>query len=448
MKNLDLGVRCGHFLSMKDGKSEVKKDIFLGISKGIISEVSDWKAGAQSRCQDFIDASGQIVMPGLINGHTHLPMTLFRGLEDDATFHHWLFERIIPLELDRVNPHFIKVGTELAALECLRFGVTTVNEMYFFAMNVADAWDKAGLRALIGQGYTDFPTPEDGLLGRDKKRLFKELHSKYSKHERITPSLCPHSPYTCDDQSLKDVASLAAEYNVPIHIHLSETRREFEESLKKYAMTPVKRLKNFGVLGPKTIAAHCVHLTEEDQELLRASGTAVAHNPDSNLKLGCGIAPISAYRKKGIPVAFGTDGAASNNDLSVFAAMDLGTKLQKYSTGDTQSMGATDALRCGTWEGAKALGLLEKVGSLEVGKEADFITIRLNYPNLQPLYDVHSLLVYSMSGHEVDTVVCRGKVLMQNQVFKTLDADRIYREAAEIASQVTDRIIELDREKK
>lgn len=444
---LDTGIRCGHFLSMQGGNAEPQKEIFIGIQEGIIREISPWSPELKNRCKDFIDGSAHIVMPGLINAHTHLAMTLFRGLEDDATFHHWLFERIIPLEMDLVNPEFIKVGTELAALECIRFGVTTVNEMYFFTQNVAQAWDQAGLRGLIGQGFNNHPMPEDKLLGTNKTVLFEKLYEQYNQHERIVPTLAPHSPYTCDDACLRTVAELSERYQAPIHIHLSETRRELEESLRLYKKTPPQRLQELGVLTPRTIAAHCVHLTDEDIELLRSTGTSIAHNPDSNLKLGCGIAPIAKYRRRGIPVGFGTDGAASNNDLNIFAAMDLGTKLQKMTQGDTLAMVASDALACATSEGARTLGLQNKVGSLEIGKEADIILIKTDSPNLQPIYDIRSLLVYSMSGQEVDTVLCRGKVLMRNRVFTTLDADQIYASVKKVSEQVQLDITQMDARK-
>lgn len=446
----DIGIRCAHFLSMKGGVAKPENDIFVGIRGSKISEISHWSASheimqaSKALALEFINADHHVVLPGLVNAHTHLAMTLFRGLEDDVPLHQWLFERILPLEGALVDSEFVRIGTELAALECIRFGVTTVCDMYFFTETIAEVLDRAGLRGLVSQVFTDYPLPEDRALGSDKPQLFKKFYENYGEHPRITPALGPHSPYTCSDDVFKQVAQLSREYSAPIHTHVSETAQEVKDSLKIYGKSQVQRLFELGILNERLIAAHCVHFEEgdfdgfNDFELMRDSGASIAHNPDSNLKLSSGIAPIVRFRKMGIPVAFGTDGAASNNDLSLFGAMDIGTKLQKLAASDNSAMTASDALCCATYEGARALKLQDRIGSLEVGKEADLILVDLNFPHLQPVHDVRSLLVYSAQGLEVETVIVAGKVLLRDREFTTLDSSRIQREADQVKVKIQD----------
>lgn len=424
------GIRADYFLPMKNGKAESQRDIFLGITGSKITAITPWRDGLEKDCAEFLHAQDQVVMPGLVNGHTHLAMTLFRGLEDDVPFHVWLFERILPLEAKFVSADFVRVGSELAALECIRFGTTTVTDMYMYCDSVADVIDRAGLRGVLSQTFASFPLPEDKDVGTNKIPVFERFHARYKNHERVTASLGPHAPYTCEDSLLKEVAALADRTGAPIQIHVSETRKEVEEARAKYRESPVERLKRLGILRKGTICAHCVHLDEADQKIMQESGASVVYNPDSNTKLGSGIAPIPSYLAKGIPVAFGTDGSASNNDLSLFGAMDLGTKIQKQALGDTTAMSAEQALRLATYEGARAIGLGNKIGSLEVGKLADLICVDLSDPHMQPVHSIASQLVYSASGLEVDTVFCNGVPLMRKKkIINTLDQAKIRKEA-------------------
>jgi 5-methylthioadenosine/S-adenosylhomocysteine deaminase len=414
---------------MAGGKARTERKVFLGVRDGVIEAVQPWRPALAKECKSLIDGDGQVCLPGFVNGHSHLPMTLFRGLEDDVPFHVWLFERILPLEGKLVSAAFVRDGTALAALECIRFGVTTVNEMYFFAEETAKVLDQAGMRAIVSQTMADFPLPEDSALGSDKFALVDRLREKYRDHPRITPGLAPHAPYSCGDDLLRRVAAYSEEHRLPIHIHVSETRREVEESVHRYGMSPVERLAKLGVLGPRCLCAHCVHLDESDRAIFRESGASVIHNPDSNMKLGSGVAPVADYLRRGIPVAFGTDGAASNNDLSLFGAMDIGTKLQKLAAGDSAAFTAEQALVAATWGGARALGLGDLVGSLEPGKRADFLLLNLRHPHLQPVHEPVSHLVYAAQGLEVETVVCDGRVLFANGRHLTLAAPAIYRRA-------------------
>jgi 5-methylthioadenosine/S-adenosylhomocysteine deaminase len=432
----DLGLRCRYFLSMANGSADPSKEVFLGIRDGKIAEISAWSPEKAATASEFIDGRTHVAMPGMINVHMHLAMTLFKGVGDDLPFHDWLFKRILPLEAALVDPHLVRVGTELALLESIRFGVTTVSEMYFFAETAAHAIDRAGMRGWVGQAFASGPLPEDKLLGKDKSALFESLQARYLGHERITAALAPHAPYTCDDDIFREVVRLSEKHSAPIHTHLSETAREVQDSLAQYGKTPVQRLFDLGVLTPRTLCAHCVHLDEADTALMKKTGASVAYNPDSNMKLGSGIAPITRYRKAGIPVGFGSDGSASNNDLSLFGAMDIGTKLQKLVAGDNTAMVAADALVCATWEGARALGLQSKIGSLEVGKEADVILVNLDFPHLQPVHDVRSQLVYAAQGLEVDTVICRGRTLLRSGEFVSLDRERIMREVEPLRAKI------------
>lgn len=433
----DLGVHAGTLLTMAGGKVVPLYNQFVGIRGGKIAEVKPFRPAFKKDCRKFISGEKQICLPGLINGHTHLPMTLFRGLEDDVPFHTWLFERILPLEGELVSKAFVKDGTELGALESIRFGITTVNEMYFYAEEAAAVLDKAGMRAIVAQTMAKFPLPEDKDLGTDKFKLAAALQQKLKGHARIEAALGPHAPYSCTDEMLREVGAFARRHGMPVHIHVSETAREVEDSLKEFKKSPVERLGDLGVLAKRTFCAHCVHLSEADRRLLRQSGASAVYNPDSNMKLASGISPVVDFLRRGIPVALGTDGAASNNDLSIFGAMDIGTKLQKLANGDSTAMLAEHALRMATIGGAEALGIADKTGSIEPGKSADLILVDSSLPHLQPVYSPLSQLVYATQGLEVSATICEGKILFQDGKFLTLNRADIMKRAALWQQKVT-----------
>ena len=425
----DVGVQADFALPMQ-GKVTVEKNYFVGAVGDTIVYVGPFKKSLQASCKKFIPGRGKVLLPGLINAHTHLAMTLFRGLEDDAPLKKWLFERIFPLEAEFVSGPFVKTGVELAALECIRFGTTMVSDMYFFNKVATDVWDKAGLRGIFCQAMMSFPIPEDKTLGPDRFARFDELHLKYRNHSRIQIGLAPHAPYTCEPELLKKVVERSHQTNSMIHIHLAEAPHEVPDSMKQYGKTPVEHLESLGVLGPRTICAHSIHLSESDRKIMKRTGARVVHNPDSNAKLGSGIAPIKEYLSEGIPVALGTDGSASKNDLSLFGAMDVAAKLQKLKHSDSAAITAAQVLWMATQGGAEALGMGEQIGSLEVGKKADFILVDFNFPHLQPIYDPTSHLVYSAKGLEVDTVFCAGKMLLKDKKFVSLKPDVIIKKAA------------------
>lgn len=436
----DLGVHCKWLLSMKGGSGELLENHFLGVKDGAIAEITPFHDSLAPVCSRFIDASDQILIPGLINGHTHLGMSLFRGFEDDLPFHDWLFKRIFPMEAELVDEEFVRTGAELSALECIRFGTTCVNDMYFFPKTTAHVLDQAGLRGLVAQPFIDFVMPDEKHLGdqaiSSREARFEEFYKLYSKHTRIRPSLGPHAPYTGSDDLIRLMAKLSRDYQVRVHMHVCETEGEVEDSLQKYGKTPAKRLFDLGVLGPHFMAAHCVRLTDAEIELFKQTGTNVLYNPDSNMKLGSGVAPLLKFKEAGLAVGIGTDGAASNNDLSLFGAMDIGTKLQKVSHKKNTAMVALDALNMATLEGARALGMDHLVGSLEVGKRADFVCLRTDLPHVKPLHSVISQLVYAYQGMEVDTVVCEGRILLDRGKFTTLNEKKIYQKADHLQAKL------------
>jgi 5-methylthioadenosine/S-adenosylhomocysteine deaminase len=435
-KPFDIGIKASWVLPMDQNPTQVLTDCFVGIEKNKIVAIEPLSKNHRKLCKKWIDGQGMALIPGLINAHTHLAMTLFRGLEDDTPLKVWLFDRIFPLEAKFVSREFVKTGSELAALECIRFGTTTVADMYYHPAVTMKVWDKIGLRGLFSQPVMDFPLPEDRTLGKDHWGRFLKNLKAYRKHPRLKFALAPHAPYTCGDDVLKKVAQLSSETLCPIHIHLSEAKHEEPESQTRYKKSQVERLFELGVLGPRTICAHSVHLSESDKVLLKQSGASVVHNPDSNLKLSSGVAPVVSYLKHDINVALGTDGSASANDLSLFGAMDLATKVQKLVSQDNTAMVAAQTLWMATRGGAKALGLDDQIGSIETGKEADLVLVDFNFPHLQPVHDPISHLVYSCQGLEVDTVLCAGKILMSGKKILPLKAEPIFKRAKSYQKQM------------
>lgn len=428
MDTYDLGLRCDYLLTMANGSGKVLRDYFLGVNGSNISVVAPWKENTW-KCERFIHASNKIVMPGLINSHTHLAMSLFRGLADDLPFEQWLHKFILPLEAKLVDSEFVKTGTELSVLECIRSGVTTVCDMYFFADQVAQVIEESGMRGFISEAITDFSGPLSF-------EILERLVERYKYHERIRPSIGPHAPYTCSDKTIQLVKAFADKNQLPIIMHVAETKNEVDESLKKFSKTPIKRLSDLGILRKNTILAHCVHLHDEDIELLHGTKTSVIYNPESNMKLGSGAAPIPKLLKRGVCVGIGTDGAASNNDLNIFGEMDTGAKLQKLVNSDNTALTALDMLKMATIDGARALNLDDKIGSLEVGKFADLISIDLNSPNLMPIHNLTSQLVYATSGAEVDFVMCHGRILMENREIKNMDEGRILKDVQRFCTKI------------
>jgi 5-methylthioadenosine/S-adenosylhomocysteine deaminase len=385
--------------------------------------------------RDTIDGRGQILLPGLVNTHGHAPMVLFRGLGSDLDLMDWLQQYIFPAEAKAVTAGFVRTGTRLAALEMIRSGTTTFADMYYFEEEVARAASEAGLRGVLGQTIIKFPvpdakTPEAGLARAER------FLTEWKGHALITPAVAPHALYTLDAATLKASRALADKHQVPLLIHLAETRAEIDAALTLAQATPTQYLSGVGLWGPRTLAAHGVWVSPEDMTLLKAAGVAVSHNPESNMKLASGTAPVVDYLEAGITVGLGTDGAASNNDLDMFEAMRFAAFLQKHARNDPKVLPATAVLDMATRNGAAALGLGAQIGSLEVGKRADVILVDTRGPRQTPMFDPVAHLVYSAHGDDVTTTIVNGKVLMRDRKVLTLDEAAVLREARAAAEVV------------
>jgi 5-methylthioadenosine/S-adenosylhomocysteine deaminase len=407
-----------------DGMVVVKGDTILAV--GPRGELEAKYASAR-----IIDARGKLVLPGFINGHTHVPMTLFRGLHDDVTLNDWLYKYIFPAEAKNVNEAFVRWGTRLAAAEQIRGGVTTFADMYYFEDAVAEETRAAGMRGVLGETFIDFPAPDNKseaeMLGYTEKFL-----KKWQGDSLIHAGVAPHSIYTCSQKTLQDAAALARKYHAPILIHTAEMKKEWDDSLKQNGMSPVQYLDKIGVLGPDVVSAHCIFVDEADRKTLAEKHVGCVHNPSSNMMLASGVSPVPEMRSAGIAVGLGTDGpAGSNNDLDLMEEMDLAAKLAKITKMDPLAMNAKSVVEMATIEGARALHMEKEIGSLEVGKKADLIVIRLDQPNAVPMYDVYAQLAYALKASDVETVIIGGRLVMRDRKLLTVDEEQAVAKARE-----------------
>jgi 5-methylthioadenosine/S-adenosylhomocysteine deaminase len=377
-----------------------------------------------------LDAPDTILTPGLINAHTHAPMSLFRGIADDLRLQDWLEKFIFPAEAKNVSPQFVRDGTKLACAEMLLSGTTTFVDMYYFEEEIAAAVKECGMRAVLGQTIISFPVPDAKTPAEGLKRTEAFLH-KYAKDPLIVPAVAPHALYTNTEEILKACRALADKYAVPLVIHLSETRKENEDTEAKYGASPTAVLDRWGVLSGRTIAAHGVWISPSDMQILRKRNTGVAHCPSSNMKLASGVAPVVQYLRSGVATALGTDGpAGSNNDLNLFEEMDLAAKLQKVHTGDPTAISAQQAFEMATVRGAQAIGMADEIGSIDAGKRADLAFVRFTEPHGQPLFSVYSHLVYALKGSDVRHVVVNGRIVVRDRRLLTLNQTEVLRTAA------------------
>ena len=389
----------------------------------------------QFRGTETIDATNHIVMPGLINTHTHAPMTLFRGLADDLALMDWLNNYIFPAEAKMVSPEFVRAGTRLAALEMIQSGTTTFADMYYFEEEIAKETRAAGLRGVLGQTIIQFPvadakTPADGLTRAEA------FINAFKGDPLITPAVAPHALYTLDGPTLKAARDLSRRYGVPTLIHLAETRDEVKTAQERLFPSPVAYLDSLGFFGPGVLAAHGIYVSEPEMTLLKAKGVGVSHNPESNMKLASGTAPVTAYLRAGVALGLGTDGAASNNDLDMFEAMRMASLLHKLQTNDPRVVSAQTSIDLATIGGARAMGMDKQIGSLEAGKHADLIVVSMSAARQTPMYDAISHLVYVTRGDDVQTTIVNGKVLMRDRKMLTLDEAAILGEARSWAEKV------------
>jgi 5-methylthioadenosine/S-adenosylhomocysteine deaminase len=382
-----------------------------------------------------ISVPGRVVMPGLVNTHTHLPMVMYRGLADDMALMDWLQRYIFPAEAKTVAPGFVRTGTRLAALEMIRSGTTTVTDMYYFEEEIARVVRAAGLRGVLGQTIIQFPSP-DAKTPADGLARAKAFIAAFKGDPLITPAVAPHSAYLLDTETLLACRDLARGEGVPLLIHLAETETEVKAIREKQQASPVGYLDRIGFWAPVTVAAHGVWVSDEDIATVRQRGVGVAHNPESNMKLASGAAPVTKYLAAGVNVGLGTDGAASNNDLDMFEAMRQAALLQKLVTRDPKAVPARAALEMATIGGARVLGLDRRVGSLEVGKRADLIVVGMRAARQTPLYDPVSHLVYVTRGDDVESVMVNGRFLMRDRRVLTLDEPAVLQQAREAAAAV------------
>jgi 5-methylthioadenosine/S-adenosylhomocysteine deaminase len=382
-----------------------------------------------------ISARGALVMPGLINGHTHAAMSLFRGIADDLSLDEWLHGYIFPAEARNVTEDFAAWGTRLAILEMLRGGITTYADMYYFEDTVARVTKEAGMRGVLGETIIDFPAPDNKTLPQAFAYTQKFL-DHWKGDSLIVAAVAPHSMYTCSEKTLQDAAALARRNGAPILIHIAEAPFELEQSRNKYGLTPVAYLSRAGVLGPDVVGAHCILVDQADIATLAHFGVACIYNPSSNMKTAAGVMPIVEMLAAGEAIGLATDGAASNNNLDMFEEMDLAPKLQKLARMDSRALPAEQVVALATITGARALHLDKQIGSLESGKKADLILVDTSAPHATPMYNVYSQLVYALKASDVRTVIIAGKIVMDDRRMQTLNEPEILRKAREYQEQV------------
>lgn len=431
----DLLVLGGIVVTMDPARS-VLPDGGLAIRDGSIVAVGPREEIARTHvAPTVVDAAGDLVIPGLIDGHTHIAMTLFRGLADDLPLHVWLERHIWPAERRFIQPETVRWGSRLGIAELTRAGVTTICDMYFYEHIVAEEADAMGVRGVLGQAILDLSGPQ-GLDVEATCAYATEYVERWREHRRIVPALAPHAIYTVSDDLFRRVHALAERLDAPVLTHLAETRDEDRDVRARHGRSPVQHLASLGVLDARLVAAHCVWVDAEDIALLAAGRTGVVHNPRSNLKLASGVAPVPDMLCAGVRVGLGTDGAASNNELDLLAEIQLAALLHKGVRLDPLAVPASAAFEMATIGGARALGLDHLIGSLEPGKRADVVIVDLDEDNLVPLYDPVSHLAYAVEAADVRTVVIDGHVVVQDRVLLTADDTEIKRRVRELATRI------------
>ncbi len=401
-----------------DGKNEVIKSTNIYITDDKIVHIGEIREDI--KVERVIDGKNRIAMPGLINTHTHIGMSLLRNFADDLPLHEWLTKKIWPVEA-KLNADDIYWGSLLSIVEMIQGGTTAFCDMYFFMNEVGKGLEESGIRGVLTRGLIEDEQAQIKL--NETRELFKNWHGK--GNGRIKVMVAPHAPYTCSPDFLKEAFNLAKELNTRIHIHLSETKKEVEDSFKLYGKSPIKHVYDLGILDLPTIAAHCVHIDDEDIEIMKEKNVFPVNNPGSNLKLASGFSPVAQMLKRGIPVALGTDGSSSNNNLNMFEEINLAAIINKAVNLDAVSVPAKSALEMATINGAKALGWSKEIGSIEIGKKADMILIDVDKPHLYPHHNTISSLAYSAQASDVDTVIVDGKIIMEKREIKTLDVEKI-----------------------
>lgn len=433
MTRVDLLVLNGTIVTM-DKERHVIPDAAIAVEHGrIVAVGSSVDILRMYTAPERVDAGGKLIIPGLINGHTHVPMTLFRGLADDLDLQEWLTKYIFPAEAKNVTEDFVRAGTRLGLAEMIRGGTTTYCDMYYFEDAIADETAKAGVRGVLGETVIDFPVA-DNKTNAEAMAYVERFVQKWKGNDLIVPAIAPHAPYTVSEEHLKAVRAFSDRTGAPIVTHISETKREVDDSIKAHGASPVDYLSRIGFLSNRVIAAHMVWPSDSELEILKRAEVGVVHNPQSNMKLASGVAPVPKMIVAGMRVGLGTDGAASNNDLSMWEEMDTAAKLHKLISGDPKVMTAEQALELATIGGARALHMEKEIGSIEKGKRADLVLVNRDALNQIPFYNVYSDLVYATKASDVDTVIINGRIVMRDRRLLTLDeaaikeGARIFRE--------------------
>lgn len=429
----DLIVSGGTIVTM-DASRRVINDGALAIRGGrIIGVGSRQELRDRFQAREQIEANGKVIIPGLVNGHTHIPMVLFRGLADDLDLQDWLTKYIFPAEAKNVSEEFVRAGTRLGLAEMIRGGTTTYCDMYYFEDAIADETAKAGVRGVLGETVIDFPVA-DNKTNAEAMAYVEKFVKHWQGSELIVAAIAPHAPYTVSEDHLKAVRAFSDRTGAPIVTHISETKREVDDSIKAKGASPIDYLARIGFLNNRVIAAHVVWPSGEEINLLKKLDVGVVHNPQSNMKLAAGVSPVPKMLAAGLRVGLGTDGAASNNDLNMWEEMDTGAKLHKVFSGDPKVISAQEAFEMATIRGAAALHLEQEIGSLEVGKRADIVIIEQDSLNQMPLYNLYSDLVYATKAWDVLTVIINGRQVMRDRKLLTLDeaaikaSARVYRD--------------------
>ncbi len=433
---VDLLIVGGTIVTM-DKDRRIIGDGAVIVNNGKITLVGSRQAAMINlTAKQTIDATGKIIIPGLINTHTHIPMTLFRGIADDLDLQEWLTKYIFPAEAKNINENLVRVGTRLGLAEMIRGGTTTFCDMYYFEDAIADETAKAGVRGVLGETLIDFPAPDSKTFDAAINYTENFIKKWQNKNPLIIPAVAPHAPYTVSEEHLKSASNLAKKYNSPLIIHLAEAQTETDFIMQNKGMRPIEYVNKIGFFTDKTIAAHVIQANEKELEILKSKNVGVAHNPQSNMKLAAGVAPVPLMLAKNMRVGLGTDGAASNNDLNLWEEMDTAAKLHKVFSMNPKVVSAEEAFTMATLGGARVLHLEDKIGSIEEGKLADIAIVDFDGLHQTPFYNVYSHLVYATKAADVSTVIINGQIVMLNKNLITLDEKSIKIDATTFRNQI------------
>ncbi|UCD35124.1 MAG: amidohydrolase family protein [Nitrospiraceae bacterium] len=430
MQTVDYIIRADYLLTMEDDLTVIRDGAVAVKDSDIVAAGSYSDISGGCRSDRIIGGRNRVLFPGLINTHAHAAMVYFRGIADDLPLQEWLEKHIWPSEMKWLSSAFVNDAVELACLEMLKGGVTAYCDMYFYQNEAGKVLEKVGMRGVLGSGIIDFPWKDIARTPDDYFRNCEDLIRNWKGSSLVTPAVAPHATFTCGPDNYRRAQELAEKHDVPLHTHLAETQFEVAECQKRYGMTPVEHLDAIGFLSGRVSAAHCVWLNDRDIAILAERKTGVAHCIESNLKLASGIAPVPQLLAAGVRVSFGTDGAASNNDMSVLGEMSTAAKVHKAVSGDATAVDSRTALLMATKTAAEILGLGGTTGSIRPGKRADLVTARLDRPHLQPLYDVYSHITYCMRPGDIETVMVNGKILLDRGRAVTIDEEAVLDKAA------------------